>query len=133
MQWLINLFTGDLLSTIGGWITSYMTARSNAQIAETQAGETVAVADTKARTEIVKSEVTSPLLQWPRFLIEMSLATYLVKFWVFDKVVCRFHDFGSACITDAIYGDAGTWAGYVLVGMFGASITDRIMSKWTGR
>lgn len=136
LAWLGNLLTGGLLSTISGWVTSWMAARSNAQIAETQAGETIAQADIKSRTVIVKSEVSSPLLQWPRFIFEMGAALYFLEAVVIDKVIASLlaklgHPVDWS--TDPITGPMGTVYTLIVGSMFGASIADRVASRLTGR
>jgi hypothetical protein len=136
MQWLINLFTSGLLSPIFGWLTSWMTARSNEQIADTRASEAIANTDTVVRGQVVQSEVGSRLLQWPRFIFEMGAALYFLESIVIDKVVASLlaklgHPVDWS--TDPITGPMGTVYALIVGSMFGASIADRVVSKLTGR
>lgn len=74
----------------------------------------------EARQRIAVAELGSWFTALPRVTIEMTVAVYIAKVIVWDKVFAM----GS---TDAIAGAVGGWVDLVVIGMFGTAITSRVV------
>lgn len=120
---ILNWLSGGVISAL---VSAYQAKQQLEQNADVQAKE-LALADIQARQAIALAEVKSKLLSIPRFVVEMSVALYIGKVLLWDKVLGSLTD-GS---TDAINGAVGLWCGIVVGGMFGNSIADRVTRKLT--
>lgn len=124
---IINWLSGGIAQTI---VAAYK-AKLDSENSTDSISAGLAEKDISARQSIVLAEISSRLLAWPRFLIEISSAIYFSKVVVGDKIIAPL--LGLNWSTDAIGGDVGIWVGIVFGGMFGASIADRITSRLVGR
>lgn len=80
----------------------------------------LAAREIEARRQIAVAELSSWFTALPRIAIEMTVAVYIAKVVVWDKVL-------ALGTTDAIGGAVGGWVDLVIVGMFGTAITGRVV------
>jgi len=117
-------------------VLNYFTAAKNAQVAIYQArtGAAASVAEEAIRAQ-AQQNVQSKWWQ-PQTLIGMSIAIYVAKSVIYDKVIASFvgcsgHQLADTCVTfatDPFVGDLHWVFITVITGYFGLAVVDKFLN-----
>jgi hypothetical protein len=113
---ILNLLSGGIADKV---LDGYKAKLDQGTNADKLAAD-LASKEIEARQRIAVAELGSWFTALPRVTIEMTVAVYIAKVIVWDKVFAM----GS---TDAITGAVGGWVDLVVIGMFGTAITSRVV------
>ncbi len=127
-----------MLPVIGGWVTSFVTAYFNTKVAiyqaKTGASATVAVAALNATAAV---ETKWWFAAIPQTVIGLSIALYVAKAVVWDKVIgsfvgCSGKDLPGTCVTfatDPMDGSLNWVFMAVVAGYFGVALVDKFLNS----
>ena len=126
MGWLLSFISGPVLNAITGPLLDAYKARLNAANTTDKLAVDLAVkeieAESAARVEAGKVLLIENGRWWtaaPRAIVQWSLAIFVAKAIVWDKVL----ELGS---TDPLHGDLSTWAGMVMAMWFGGRTIEKV-------
>lgn len=119
MWWtaLLNFLSGGIADKV---LDGYKAKLEQGTNADKLAAD-LAAREIEAHHRIAVAELGSWFTALPRVCIEMTVAVYIAKVVVWDKVL----GLGS---TDAITGSVGEWVNLVIIGMFGTTVASRVVS-----